>query len=239
MTFTAQSRVSDIAAGTPATIKVFQQHQIDFCCEGRATIGDACARRALDVEAVLAELESAERKAGDSIGWLEAPLVDLVRHIQQRYHEPLRGELARLATMMEKVLNRHGDRYPETLPPLGDVFDRFARGLLIHMRKEDAVLFPAIVALEAAAASGRAGRPWTGIGEPIDRMETEHADAGRALERMRALTHDYAPPEGACNTFRGLYYGLSELEREMHVHVHLENHVLFPRAAALAHSFGA
>ena len=38
----------------------------------------------------------------------------------------------------------------------------------------------------------------------------------------------------ACPTFRGLYYGLSEFERDMHVHVHLENHVLFPRAAQLA-----
>ena len=51
---------------------------------------------------------------------------------------------------------------------------------------------------------------------------------------MRALTDGYTPPEGACPTFRGLYYGLSELERDMHLHVHLENHILFPRAARLA-----
>ena len=50
MTFTAQSRVSDIAAGTPATIKIFQQHQIDFCCEGRATLGARLA--AADADAV-------------------------------------------------------------------------------------------------------------------------------------------------------------------------------------------
>jgi hypothetical protein len=32
----------------------------------------------------------------------------------------------------------------------------------------------------------------------------------------------------------GLYHGLADLEREMHVHVHLENNVLFPRAAEVA-----
>jgi len=44
---------------------------------------------------------------------------------------------------------------------------------------------------------------------------------------------DADPPADACPTFRGLYHGLEELEREMHLHVHLENHILFPRAAAL------
>jgi len=67
-------------------------------------------------------------------------------------------------------------------------------------------------------------------------MEAEHEDAGQALTRMRELTRGYAPPEGACPTFRGLYYGLAELERDMHVHIHLENNVLFPRAASLARS---
>ena len=60
-------------------------------------------------------------------------------------------------------------------------------------------------------------------------MEAEHEHAGQALARMRELTDDYTPPEWACPTFRGLYYGLAELEREMHLHVHLENNVLFPK----------
>jgi iron-sulfur cluster repair protein YtfE (RIC family) len=33
---------------------------------------------------------------------------------------------------------------------------------------------------------------------------------------------------------RALFYGLSELEATMHVHVHLENNILFPRALSLA-----
>lgn len=48
------------------------------------------------------------------------------------------------------------------------------------------------------------------------------------------MTNNYVPPAWACPTFRGLYCGLGELERAMHEHVHLENNILFPRAAALA-----
>jgi regulator of cell morphogenesis and NO signaling len=65
-------------------------------------------------------------------------------------------------------------------------------------------------------------------------MEQEHDDAGAALERIRRVTRNYTPPEWACPTFRGLYHGLLQLEQDMHQHVHLENHILFPRAATLA-----
>jgi regulator of cell morphogenesis and NO signaling len=64
-------------------------------------------------------------------------------------------------------------------------------------------------------------------------MEHEHDQAGMLLAQLRAITDGYAPPDWACETFRALYDGLSELEANMHVHVHLENHVLFPRVLVL------
>jgi regulator of cell morphogenesis and NO signaling len=64
-------------------------------------------------------------------------------------------------------------------------------------------------------------------------MEHEHDDAAQALARLRQLTNGYTPPADACNTFRGLYFGLGELEKALHEHIHLENNVLFPRATRL------
>ena len=136
--------------------------------------------------------------------------------------------------MVDKVVSRHGARLPR-LALLQETFAVLQHELLDHMKKEDVVLFPAIVALEAGAAPGRSSG-WTWIDQPIGAMEAEHASAGAALARIAELTDGHVPPEDACPTFRGLYHGLSELERDMHVHVHLENHILFPRAAALARS---
>jgi regulator of cell morphogenesis and NO signaling len=64
-------------------------------------------------------------------------------------------------------------------------------------------------------------------------MEAEHDRAGAFLSELRAMTDDYVAPVWACQTFRALYDGLAELEAAMHVHVHLENNILFPRALAL------
>lgn len=226
--------VSQIATAWPATIRVFQEHGLDFCCGGNVPLAEACAGKALDAEALLAELHAARSTDADTRDWNEASLGELIEHIQRRYHEPLRAELPRLAAMLRKVAHRHGERLPATLPPLEETFERLRRELLHHMHTEDRLVFPAIAALEARGPVASRGKLWASIEEPLGAMEEEHEAAGAALESMRKLTDGYALPTGACPTFRGLYYGLAELERDMHVHIHLENHVLFPRAARLA-----
>ena len=230
-TINARMSVAEIARSAPATIKVFQQHGMDFCCGGRIPLMDACVAAGLDPDVVVAELVDVTRIATDDRDWNAAPLSELIQHIQERYHTPLREELPRLSTMMTKVLQRHGDRLPDVLPPLRETFEELRDRLSAHMSREDVVLFPAI---ERADSAGGIGGSWSWIDEPIDVMEAEHAEAGAALAKMRELTNGYRPPDDACPTFRGLYYGLAEFERTMHVHVHLENNILFPRAMRLA-----
>jgi regulator of cell morphogenesis and NO signaling len=69
-------------------------------------------------------------------------------------------------------------------------------------------------------------------------MEGEHQAAGRALQEIRRLAGDYRVPPDGCATFRALYDGLLRLELDLHRHIHLENNILFPRAAGLEASFG-
>jgi regulator of cell morphogenesis and NO signaling len=234
MTITLDTQVADIAVGDPGTIRVFQRHQIDFCCGGRIPLEEACTSRGLDASSVLAELRAVGAPQSDGPNWSMVPLTALIAHIQTRYHEHLRVELPRLHGMVLKVVSRHGARLPETLLPLRDTFEALQTDLLNHMHKEDAILFPAITYAEEAIGEGGVPVPIPWIEQPIDVMEREHDEAGQALETMRRLTDDYTPPDDACPTFRGLYHGLAELESDMHVHVHLENHVLFPRAIEMA-----
>lgn len=231
--------VREIATAWPATIRVFQERGLDFCCGGDTSLATACAGKALDTDSLLTELLAAKSERVDLRDWSEAPLSELIEHIQQRYHTPLRVELPRLAAMLYKVVGHHGERLPETLPPLEEVFDRLRSELLHHMHTEDRLVFPAIAALEAGDMAGARSKLWTSIDEPLRAMEEEHEAAGEALERIRELTDGYTPPADACPTFRGLYYGLAELECDMHVHVHLENNMLFPRAERLASERGA
>jgi len=233
MTLTPETTVAEIAAAAPATIAVFQQHNIDFCCGGKIPLEQACRTRGLDVQSMLTHLRAVVLPATTEPIWTDASLTALIAHIQRRYHEHLRLELPRLSAMLEKVSNRHGEHLPETLLPLKQTFETLRSELIEHMATEDQVLFPRIVALENGdPLPAENVEAW--IASSIEAMEAEHEDAGDALAFIRGVTAGFAPPDWACPTFRGLYYGLAQLETDMHVHVHLENNVLFPRAVQLA-----
>jgi regulator of cell morphogenesis and NO signaling len=107
------------------------------------------------------------------------------------------------------------------------VFQAFREEMVVHTDDEDHVLFPLIRSLEQQGIA----RPTLPIQTEILRLESQHDDAGEYLAAMRRLTGDYTAPIDACNTYRALLSSLAELEADMHRHVHLENHVLFPRAA--------
>jgi regulator of cell morphogenesis and NO signaling len=64
-------------------------------------------------------------------------------------------------------------------------------------------------------------------------MEEEHDRAGELMKRIRQLSDNFSPPEGACNTYRVTFAKLNEFEEDLHQHVHLENNILFPRAMAM------
>jgi regulator of cell morphogenesis and NO signaling len=222
MTITELTTIGDIAAGIPSSVRFFQRHGIDFCCGGARTLGAVCNERGLPFAATVAAIEASASTPADERDWVHQPLGNLIDHIVATYHDALREELPRLQAMSAKVAQAHGTRTPH-LREMLQIVDALAADLLLHMRKEELALFPAIRAIEA----GEAKASW--IASPVSVMEHEHDRAGALLDDLRTLTSGYTPPADACATTRALYQGLEELERALQVHVHLENNVLFPR----------
>ena len=237
--FNAETLVGDLAAAQPASIRVFQRFGIDFCCGGKKPLGEVCREHDVSYEQLADALSNAELPR-DEANWVEAPVGQLVDHIISRYHDTLRQELPRLQAMAAKVNDVHGAKIPDIFPQLNAVLRELAEDLDSHMAKEEMILFPAIKELGEAKQQARAPRtrfPLGALRMPMSVMEQEHEHAGELLGTLRELTGGYEPPDWACNTFRGLYSGLADLERDLHVHVHLENNILFPRTAQLEQSF--
>jgi len=212
-----ETSLAELATTRPGAANVFWRHGLDFCCHGQITLGEACRARGLEAEALVEEL-SAAGAGGGFERWDRRPLAELVMHLLERYHARHRADLPPLLEMARKVERVHAAK-ADVPRGLAELIARVADELEQHMLKEEQVLFPLIL-------SGR-GRM---AGMPVQAMEREHEDHGRNLAALRALTHDHVPPAEACNTWRALYLGLAELERELMQHIHLENNVLFPRA---------
>ncbi|HYI93068.1 MAG TPA: iron-sulfur cluster repair di-iron protein [Bryobacteraceae bacterium] len=234
-TATAQT-IRDIAANSLAAVRVFEKFGIDYCCGGKRQLADVCREKGYDTEAIQTELDAAMSASAElERDWSSARLSDLIEHIVGMHHEYLRRELPAIEQRLEKVYRVYNQRYGPTLTGLPEVVGALKAELETHLLKEERVLFPAIAAFETAVSSGRPlpPTPFGTVANPIHTMENEHETAGQALSRIREITGDFAVPEYACVTYSALMSGLDELERDLHMHIHLENNILFPRAEKL------
>lgn len=234
MTLDLQTTVGELVKERPARSRVFEQLQIDYCCGGKLPLAEACAKRGLDPQSAIRQLQEFDAQAGASDTALvdadAMSLTELADHIEQTHHAYLRAELPRLGAMTQKVFEVHGDADPR----LGEVRRAFMglhQELSSHMMKEEQILFPMIRQLETATnvPAFHCGS----IANPIRQMESEHDMAGAALAAMEHATDGYQPPDWACNTYRAMLDGLTQLQRDLHQHIHKENNVLFPKAIRL------
>jgi regulator of cell morphogenesis and NO signaling len=226
-----QTTVGQMVVERPQRSRVFDRLHIDYCCGGKRTLEEACTKRELDLEAVLVELEAFDAEAeaqGDAVRPADLTMTELADDIERTHHAYLREELPRLAGLVKKVSAVHGQAHP-WLIGLPSVYGELVAELEPHMLKEEQILFPMIRELDQAATapSFHCGS----VGNPIRMMEMEHQNAGAALDRIREMTNDYGTPEGACNSFRAMLSGLEHLEADLHLHIHKENEILFPKAS--------
>ena len=221
--------VGELVAERPGRSRIFQSFNIDFCCQGGRTLREACERRGVPGTTLVEQLEAelADKSAPKSHNPANLPPDRLAEYIFQTHHQFLWNEFPRLHAMSERVARVHGGHTP-SLVEMHEVFCRLEEELTTHMMKEEQILFPAIMDLAQQA------RGPVSLDGPIGCMLEEHSEAGAALERLRELSHGFQPPPDACNTYRALFAGLEELETDLHLHIHLENSVLFPQARQLA-----
>ena len=227
MTFFPYTTVGEVAAQFPATVRVFQQRKVEFCCGGHQTLAQVCRDIGTPYEALTVELEHAIREAPARVTWADRPLSDLTDHIVEAFHQPLLLELPRLLALITR-LQGHG-AHSRMLTVVAQELCRFEAGLLARVTAEADELFPLIDRLEV---DGPCDEDSPRLAALRTDAELFHRDAARTIRLLRGITDGYEPPSNACATLRSLYRGLEEFEQLMQLYVHLETNVLLSRAAA-------
>jgi len=222
--------VGDIVTNDFRTSSVFKKAGIDFCCGGKQTLSEACS----DLGISLVELQGEIEKLGDEPAnystdyknWEPGFLSDFIVNTHHKY---VQKSLPEVVFYTQKIAEVHGDHHPE-LVEVANLFKKINEELLQHLRNEEEVLFPAI---KEVIASGSQEAKLT-IKSEIERMLGEHDFAGGAMDDINKITKGYKLPDDACNTYRVAFKMLEEFEDDLHVHVHLENNILFPKAIEMA-----
>lgn len=237
MSVSTLKTVREWAVENPEASRIFEKFGIDYCCGGSKSLEEACATAKHSIDEVLDSLELAEQQAKTKQkdrNWRVELLADLVDHITRTHHKYTREEIARLGPLFDKVVSVHGKNHPE-LQQVRAVFRGLSQELTMHMMKEEAMLFPYIVRMEEAVIQREPviPPPFGTVENPVTMMVHEHDSAGDALRAIRQLSSNYTAPGDACISYQTLYKALSEFEKDLHEHIHLENNILFPRAIAM------
>jgi len=226
--------VAEIVSQDYRTADAFKKNGIDFCCGGKVTLKEVCENKNISYEKLKADIETSTTRREEKHDFNHWPLDQLTDYISEKHHRYVRENIPIITQYAEKVTLVHGNGSPETVE-IKDIFKALSQELLLHMHKEESILFPYIKKLSAM----RRGEipftppPFGSIQNPIRMMEIEHELAGDNERRIKELSNSYEPPAHACNTFRVLYAKLHEFESDLHKHIHLENNILFPRAIKL------
>lgn len=141
----------------------------------------------------------------------------LVELVLERFHAVHGQDFHEAQSLAEAVELQHSTH--EACPMgLVDLLTLMADELEDHQQKEEAVLFPLMLA---------GGHPM--ISGPIQRMLMDHDDLQDQLADMVRLTQSFQAPVGACSTWRRLYETCAKLHADLSLHMKIENELLFPR----------
>ena len=222
------------------TAAIFSKYKIDFCCNGNRTVEEACDKKGIDSNMLLDELNQVlDSKSGESIDYKSWPLDLLAEYIEKKHHRYVEEKIPVLLQFLNKLCRVHGERHPE-LFKINELFAASAGELASHMKKEELILFPFVKRMVNANLKNEAIQsPQFGTVEnPIEMMMEEHDTEGQRFREIAELTDNYNPPADACNTYKVTYAMLEEFEKDLHLHIHLENNILFPKAIKLEQQFG-
>lgn len=210
---------------------VFNSYGIDFCCGGKISVAAACAANGCDESKLIGDLESLEYQSGsaahDFDSWNISFLTD---YIINTHHEYVVKAIQQILPLAQKVVEVHGAKHSE-LKIIQDLFQQLSNELLLHLQKEELVLFPNIKKLsEAKSDEKNVDKPDFGsLKIPISVMETEHETTSIIMKRLSKLSKNYTSPIDACEAFRVFFGKLKEFQDDLHMHIHLENNILFPK----------
>ena len=219
--------LGEIVSIFPGASEIFNRYKIDYCCGGHDTLAAALDEINLDHEKVIEELNNEYEKFiktnSEYKDWRKEKPSTLIKHIVETHHEFTKNQLKEIDTLLFKVLKVHFKNHGEELLKVHKYFGTLKTELEEHLIKEEENLFPLIETFEIT----KEGSVLSEIHQVIKNTEDEHDAAGNIIKELEKITRDFNAPVGACTSFKLVYTKLHDLEKDLFIHIYLENSVLF------------
>ncbi len=234
MNIQLEDQIGTIVANDYRTATIFKANGIDFCCRGNRTLKEALHEKGLLAEEIINALHKIDttdiEHQSDYEHW---PIRNIIDEIEMKHHHYIRIQVPVITGYLEQIYKAHGKTQP-VLAEIQTLFVEGAEELLRHMEAEEGIVFPMIRDLISTPADMASPGcvPLHFFQQMISSMEKDHEQEGRRWRSIAALTDEFQLQFG-CNVAHVAFSLLKEFQADLHLHIHLENNILFPRAMEL------
>jgi regulator of cell morphogenesis and NO signaling len=182
----------------------------------------------------LTELSFYEPKPVELERFNEWDVNSLIEFLINRNHPDIRKNIIGIYDLAQKVSVKHSNRHPELIKLTTALF-LFFDDLLFHLKEEEQIFFPNITQLIKTQSTSEAFIYTTFglIKKSAFMMQKQHQAVVKELMFFRQLTNNYTMAADACNSYRHLFEKMRDFEKDLMLHIHIENDILFPRAIQL------
>lgn len=233
MTYTKNYKLSDILLKNIESASVFEKYNINYCTNGNMTLDEACGMAEVKPAEVVSELNKLNGKFSNDIKSNEWSLDFLCEYIVSNHHTYIRRTFKELLKQL-KVILKTNDNSGLNKNILND-FEKLDRDFEIHMQKEEKLLFPYIKRLVDSEYSESEFEiaPFGLIKKPIVVMKKEHLSAVGKVNSLKNICMDIKKIKIDNNIKKTFCRLFKDFEHDFHIHLHLENNLLFPKALLL------
>lgn len=158
------------------------------------------------------------------------PLDELIGHIVEKHLFCTKHSLPRFNELMLQVQLDNHDATAISIQ-IEKLITEFEQILKAHMMAEELILFPYIIVMEESVREKRRLpmiASFESVTDLIAKLTSEHKSLMDVLTRIREVCNKLKPTDNAINCSTTLNNALTTLERDLTVHIHLEEHLIFP-----------
>ena len=225
--------LAEIVKQNAKAIDILEDFSLDYFCHGFQRLEDVCQETNVDASRVIKLITEIAQNSSQN-DFDTCKLIPLIDYICSKHHNYVKTQTPLLDKQLLIAEEQLAHKYPR-ICEIRKQFSEIAGELMLHVKKEEFLLFPFIKRLERAKDSRQiVASPLFGWGcSPVRMMKNDHAIECDKFRRIKYLTNDYTSPNKNLILLISIFQQLKEYEKDLHFHIHLENNILFPKALDL------
>jgi regulator of cell morphogenesis and NO signaling len=198
------------------------------------TLGEACAKKGVNVQQVIKELENPTHVQETDLPLISYPIDLIIEYLKHSHFLFIKHKLPYIARLIDAFEADH-PVYKLVERDLKTVFPLFVEDFIHHIYEEEDTLFKYIKALDRASKGNYLPTRLYYLIEKhsVQKFAMEHEAHDDEMGGIRKITREYHISADAPLHVKVLYNELKAFEKDLSTHARIENEILYPKAMAL------